>query len=90
MGLILQDQSTGHLRPLGFELLEIVALVSADVDQKHFVGTGPCTLDQIILHRIESWIHPAGSSLVVGGHEVVELAGKVRVFGVGTQELEEV
>lgn len=90
MGLILQDQFTRRIGPLGVELFQIMPFVSTHVHKEDFIVSSLCAFDEIILHGVNMLIHPAGSTLVVCGHEIVELRAELGILGIfAIEELEE-
>lgn len=87
--LVLQDQFARCVWPLRYELLQIVSFVSANVHDEHVFFAGLRSLDES-LYRVEVPIHPAGSALVVGRHEIVELSAEFGIVGVfAIKEFEE-
>ena len=90
MWLVLQDQFAGCVWPLRDELLQIMPFVSANVHDENVFFARLCSLDES-LYRVEVPIHPAGSTLVIGRHEIVELSAEFRIVGVlAGKEFEEV
>lgn len=85
-GQILQNQPSRSLGHLCVKLFQIVAPVTADIHQKHIIGSVARAGEELLAHRVEVRVHPAGSALVVGGHQAVELRCEVRVC---THELKE-
>lgn len=79
--LILQDQFAGCVWPLRYELLQVVPFVSTNIHEENVFFAGLCSLDES-LYRVEISIHPAGPTLVVGRHEIVELSAEFRIVGV--------
>lgn len=85
LGEILQDQTSGGVRPFAAEFREIVADTASHIHQESIafadfgVGQGG--------HIVESLVHPAGASLAIRGHVVVELASSL---GVLLEKFEEV
>lgn len=59
-----------------------MSFVSANIHDKNVVLPSFCPFNELVLHRIESWIHPTRPSLVVGGHKVVELRSKIGILGI--------
>lgn len=58
-----------------------MSFVSTNVHDKNVFFTRLRSLDES-LYRIEIPIHPAGSALVVGRHEIVELGAEFGIVGV--------
>lgn len=72
MWSILQYQTSMQLWVLGFELLEIMAQPSTDIDDQDriWIRFGPVA--EPFVYWVEIWIHPAGPSLMVTCPEVVK------------------
>lgn len=67
-----------------------MSFVSANVHDENVILAGLRSLNECF-YRVEISIHPAGSALVVGRHETVELGSEFGVVGVlAIEELEEV
>lgn len=83
---ILENQPARDIGPLATELSEVMSDATADVDEEDVF----CADVQSLRQRLdgeESFVHPAGTSLVVRGHVVIEL---FRVAGVFLEVFEEV
>ena len=72
---------------LGAELLEIMAVGAADVDNHGRLLAVVKALDEALLDGEEAGVHPRGAALVVTAHVVVELEAEGVV---GLEVLEEV
>ena len=69
------------------ELCKIMADAAANVHKERGISFGFDTLDQSLLDREKSLVHPAGSTLTVSTHVMVELRSE---RGVCLQKIEEV
>lgn len=70
---ILQDQPTRDIGPFTLELGEIVSDTAAHVDEKGIVLRDIRAIDELLMHREKTNVHPAGTAKTVDGHVVVEL-----------------
>lgn len=86
LGEILQDQTSRGVGPFAAEFREIVADTASHIHQESITLTELC-VDQGG-HIVEPLVHPAGTSLAVRGHVVVELTSSLGVLLEKVEEVE--
>lgn len=80
---ILKHQPSRHIGPFALEFGKVVAQAATDVDQKDIVCL--FQLHHQLRDRVEPDVHPARTTLMIGGHVIVELGG---MCGMVTEKLE--
>lgn len=83
---ILKDELTWCIRELSMEFSNVVTKGTADIDQKYRILALLQVINQLLLNREESRIHPRRPSLAVTAHVEVE---HLAIGRVGVQVLKE-
>lgn len=79
---VLQDQAARGVRPFALELGQVMANTPAHVNNESILVGEVSVGQELLVHWVETSVHPAGPSQAVDGHVVVELfCGEGVLFG---------
>ena len=79
ISLILKNHAAGELWMFSPKLFEVLTKTTAHVDKKRCFGIQPLT--DSLLYGVEAFVTPAGLSLTISAHIVVELHRIFWIFG---------